>query len=843
MPRVRATQDAVDGYPRHVMVDWITRLIDRLAPQAIGAIHWMACCLAITICANAFGAATRNLDDEALTDRPISEVVIQGLSRVTEQEIRNNLRIATGQPFEAQAVKDDVSTLYRLGHFDSVTADAELLADGTVRIRYILVEQPIIKDIQVVGNKVASDQELRSAIGLYPGGPRDDFLLERAVEKIKNLYRAKGNYMIEVEVDETRLIDTGILIFRIVEGPRVRIRDIVFSGNDRFATNQLGAQIKTKPWVFIFSTGNLDQDMLIDDVAALDKFYKERGFIDVRVDKRVEISESGKEAKVVFVISEGRQYRLRSVVVESADGPSREATRVMRSEQVLGLMVIRPGDFYTQDKVDASTKAVTEAYDTMGYIDARVDQTWIRLGEEPEVDMIVTIRESTSVTAGLVRIQGNYITKDNIVRRRVRIQPGRPLDGHEIELAKRRLEGSGLFNAATVTPQAPDPASPAVRDVLVEVKEKNTGSVNFGVGVGSDSGFFGTVSLNQQNFDIADTPQTLDEFVSGRAFRGAGQSFAIAIAPGIDVSNYSISFGEPNLLESDYGFGSTLLYRNRVYNTYTEERVATTFGLNRTFGDMWSASGRMSFQSVTLTEFDGSTPVEVYADRGPAFINSVGITVARTNFDNPMRPSRGSRFEADMSYFGAFGGQYTFPVATASYTTFFPLSEDFFGRKSILRVNTSAGYIFQNDAPVSERFYLGGRSLRGFQFRAVSPLSARAIGSDPPTDTSEYWTTTTGTAEGLPNGDSVGGLFRFFAGAQYEVPIFDKFIAGVVFTDTGTVTDTLEMNPYRASLGCGLRLYIPQLGQAPLAFDFAVPYLKYETDETETFSFTAELPF
>ncbi len=817
------------------------RSIARLISATSGAIHRGACCILLVISATALGAGTLNLDDESLTDRPISEVVIQGLNRVTEQEIRNNLRIATGQPFESKAVKDDVSTLYRLGHFDSVTADAELLPDGTVRIRYILVEQPIIKDIQVVGNKVASDQELRAVIGLYPGGPRDDFLLERAVEKIKILYRAKGNYMVEVEVDETRLLETGILIFRIVEGPRVRIREIIFSGNDRFDTNQLGAQIKTKPWVFVFSTGNLDQDLLIDDVAALDKFYKDRGFIDVRVDKRVEISASGKEAKVVFVISEGRQYRLRSVKVETSDGAERDKPRVLRTEQVLGLMVIRPGDSFTMDKVEASTKAVTEAYQTMGYVDARVDQTWIRIGEEPEVDMILTVRETTSVIAGLVRIQGNYITKDNVVRRRVRIQPGRPLDGHELDLAKRRLESSGLFNAATVTPQAAEPDNAEVRDVLVEVKERNTGSVNFGVGVGSDSGFFGTVSLNQQNFDIADTPQTLDEFVSGRAFRGAGQSFSIAIAPGIDVSNYSISFGEPNFLESDYGFGSNILYRNRVYEDYVEERIATSFGLSRTFGDMWTASTRISLQSVTLTEFDQDTPREVWDDRGPAFINSVGIAAARTNFDNQMRPSRGSRLEADLAFFGAMGGSYTFPVATASYTTFLPLSEDFFGRKSVLRLNTSAGYIWGGNAPVSERFYLGGRSLRGFVFRSVSPLSKYKIGPDPP-NTNEL-TTTNDQVDGLPNGDPIGGTFRFFAGAQYEVPIFDKFISGVLFCDSGTVTDSFALDPYRVSIGCGIRLYIPQLGPAPLAFDFAVPVVKYTTDQSETFSFTAELPF
>ena len=794
----------------------------------------------IVVGTNARAATTTNLDDESLADRPISEVVIVGLSRVTEQEIRNNLRIATGQPFESAAVKDDVATLYRLGHFDSVTAEAELLADGTVRIRYIVIEQPIIRDIQVVGNKVASDQELRAIIGLYPGGPRDDFLLERAVQKIKNLYRSKGNYMVEVEVDETRLLDTGILIFRIVEGPRVRIKEIVFSGNDRFNTNQLGAQIKTKPWVFVFSTGNLDEDLLIDDVAALDRFYKDRGFIDVRIDKRVEISESGKEAKVVFVISEGRQYRLRSVLVESTDGTARDQPRVLQSEQVLGLMVIRPGDAFTQDKVESSTKAITEAYQTMGYIDARVDQTWIRIGEEAEVDMIVTVRESAPVIAGLVRIQGNYITKDNVVRRRIRIQPGRPLDGHELDLSKKRLEGTRLFNAATVTPQLPDADNAGVRDVLVEVKERNTGSINFGVGVGSDSGFFGQISLEQQNFDIADRPQTFDEFVSGRAFRGAGQSFAISISPGVDVSNYSVSFGEPSFLESDYGFGSSVLYRNRVYNTYTEERIATTIGLSRTFGDIWSASARMTLQSVTLTKFASDTPVAVYNDRGPEFINSLGLGFARTSFDNVMHPTRGSRFEADIAYFGAMGGSYNFPMATASYTTFLPLSEDFFGRKSVLRLNASTGYIFQNNAPVSEKFYLGGRSLRGFQFRSISPLSPAEIGVDPPLTPEGVPTL---TSNGLPNGDSIGGNFRFFAGAQYEVPIFDKFVAGVLFTDSGTVTDTLTLSPYRVSIGCGLRLYIPQLGPAPLAFDFAIPVVKFETDQTEVFSFTAELPF
>ncbi len=800
------------------------------------------CCLTwIAPVTNAVAPAWVGVDDESLADRPISEILLVGLNRVQQQEIRNNIRIAVGQPFEAASIRNDVATLYRLGHFDSVTADAELLPDGTVRVRYVLVEQAIVQDIQVVGNKVVSDQELRALIGLYPGGPRDDFLLERAVEKIKNLYRSKGNYLVEVEVDETRLLETGILIFRIVEGPRVRIREIVFSGNDAFTTNVLGAQIKTKPWVFIFSMGNLDEDQLIDDVAVLDKFYKDRGFIDVRVDKRVEISPGGKEAKVVFVISEGRQYRLRSIRVESGEGGPRTIPRVLHSEQVMGLMVIRPGDAFTQNKVEASAAAVEEAYQTMGYIDARVDPIWVRIGEEPEVDMVVTIRESAPVTCGIVRIQGNAITKDNVIRRKLRLQPGRPLDGHEMVMAKTRLEATQLFSDVRLTPQAPDPANPAAaRDVLVEVKERNTGSLNFGVGIGSDSGFFGQISLNQNNFDIADTPQTFDEFVSGRAFRGAGQNFSIALSPGIDVSTYSVSFAEPNILESDYGFGANTFYRNRVYTAFTEQRIAGVLGVSRAFGDMWSGAIRLSLQNVTLTDFASDTPIEVYNDRGPAFINSFNLVFTRTNFDNPMRPSRGSRFEGEIAYFGGLGGPYQFPLATASYTNFFPLSEDFFGRKSILKTNVSAGYIFSDNAPTSEKFYLGGRSFRGFLFRAISPLSGMEIGADPPTPAS---LTPTVNAQGLPNGQPIGGNWRFFAGAQYEIPVFDKFISVVTFTDSGTVTQNFSMNPYRVSVGAGVRLYLPQLGPAPLAFDFAVPVVKYATDQTQVFSFTAELPF
>ncbi len=767
------------------------------------------------------------LEDETFADRPVARVDVTGLRRVTEQEVRNNLRIGAGQPYDPKTVRDDVATLYRLGHFEMVNASATLQTDGTVVVTYRLVEQALVRDIQTVGNKAATDQELRNAIPLVPGGPRDDFLMEQSVFRIKELYKNRGHYLVEVTVDESRLEESGVVIFRILEGPRVRIRSIEFVGNAAFPSKQLQAQIKTKAWFFLFVKGNIDEQQLIDDVAALDKFYRDRGFVDVRIDRRVELSPDQKEAKLVFVISEGRQYRLRSARIEGPSG--RGSLRVFDESQLQALMVIRPGDVFQRNLVERTVTSLETAYRVQGFIDVRVQETYYRVGESPEVDLLLVVEEGDTYDAGLIRIQGNFLTRDKVIRRLVRIQPGRPIDGRETsDFVAARLNGSGLFNDARVTAQEPDPEDPRIRDILVEVKERNTGSLNFGVSIGSDTSFGGEVSLSQRNFDIADTPLSFGEFISGRGFRGAGQSFNITAAPGIDVSTYSIGFAEPHLFESDYGGSVNAFYRDRDFSLgeYSEQRMGLNLGLARQVGDFWRASVGARFEYVKLDEFSPFTPIEVYDDRGPAYLSVASFSLSRNTVDNPVRPSRGSNIDFTASYYGAFGGAYSYPFFRAGYTTFLTLDEDFLGRKSTLRLNSQIGYIFSSSAPTYERFYLGGRSFRGFEFRSISPKSTGYI-----------------IAPDVPNNNPVGGQFLFFAGAQYEMPLLSEMITGVVFCDSGTVQDTFGLDQYRVSAGIGVRLYIEALGPAPLAFDLAWPIVSQEGDIEQVFSFTAELPF
>lgn len=822
--------------------------------------------IAILASAAAF-AQSASLDDETLADRPISKVVIRGNSRVTEREVLNNLRVTAGQPFEAKAVRGDVATLYRLGQFDTVDAVATIQPDGSVELAFVLVEQPILKDLQVVGNKLISDQELRKAVPLFAGGPRDDFLLEQAVSRIKDLYRKRGHYLAEVTVDETRLKETGILILRIVEGPRVKVKEIAFVGNASCTADELSSEIETRSAVPLFVKGELDEERLVDDVAAIDKFYKDRGFVDVRVDRRVEISPDSKEAKVVFIVSEGRRYRLRSVVVEGLGAEGPKPLAVFSDRQIRDLLAIHPGDLLTRQKIDKSIASVRDAYLLLGHLEVDIIDRTVRVGEAAEVDLVLRIRENRRTIAGLVTVQGNFLTKDKVVRRLVRIQPGRVLDGREVEVAEERIRGTQLFNEVRITVQRPvaaeqdaldtpdavasgsppaDPAAPPaagadpataaqrtalvrseVRDLLVEVKERNTGSVNFGLGLGTDSGVFGEFSVSQRNFDIADAPESIDELIAGRAFRGAGQQFRMSIAPGSEVSNFGFDFTEPHMLETDYSFRVAPFFRHRIYPDYEEDRATAPITVSRRLGDFWTVGVNTSVQWVELTDFEPDSAIEVYDDRGPSTYATLGFFVKRVDVDRAFRPSRGGSTEFSATQYTSLSSDVdSFTLLRGGYTQFLTVSEDFLGRRSTLKLSTEAAHILGGDAPTYERLYLGGRSFRGFEYRTISPKSKGALDPTLP----------------APN-DPIGGDWLFFAGAQYEQPILQNSFSGVLFVDSGTVTDGVGFDDYRVAVGFGIRLYIPMFGPAPLAFDFAIPLLKQDEDETQTFSFSAEIPF
>jgi outer membrane protein insertion porin family len=750
----------------------------------------------------------------------------------TEQLVRNNIRLREGNPYYADIVRSDIVRLNRLGRFRRVDAKAQPLDDGSVVVRFQFLLQPVIQAVQTVGNRRFSDEEILKAIDVLIGTPVDNTQLDRFCRRIEDTYKAKGYYNAQVLVDQDELEKTGVVLFRIREGNRLRVTDIRFEGNLSFSPRELKKGLKTEE-SYLFNTAQLDEDFLAQDVATISQFYKDRGYLDSRVDRLVRPSPDNKEGQVTFVIFEGPIYTLRSVKAEYAkDDPTTE--RIFTPEQMLGLMLIKPGDVYSDDKLRKSIDALNEAYLKMGYVDARVVRRELLDPSEPKVDILLVVRQGARFRTGEVIIRGNDLTRSEVIRREVRFQPDRPLDATQKKRTEDLLRQSRLFNVdpasdsiqPTVTVQPPDPGEPEHRDVLVEIAETNTGSFNIGGAVSSDGGVTAIFTIKQDNFDVQDTPDSFGELFSGGAFRGAGQKFKVEALPGDRRQAFGISLSEPALFDTNYSGSIALQASRRDYRQYTEVKYGAGFGFGRRFGDRWIGSLPIRIENISLQDIETSAPVDYFDVRDPSYFSSVGLTLQRTTVDNRFRPSKGTNLEFGLEQAGALGGDFQYTSLRAEHNLFLPLDENIYGAKTVLSFKTRASFIPQDtsDVPVYERFYLGGQNFRGFDFRGISP---RGIRND------------TGTL----GSDPVGGNFMFFWGTEYKLPVYEDLLAIVFFLDTGTVNQELSLANYRASVGFGFRIFVEGLSPVPLSFDFGFPIKKESDDDLRLFTFGIDLPF
>jgi outer membrane protein assembly factor BamA len=164
-------------------------------------------------------------------------------------------------------------------------------------------------------------------------------------------------------------------------------------------------------------------------------------------------------------------------------------------------------------------------------------------------------------------------------------------------------------------------------------------------------------------------------------------------------------------------------------------------------------------------------------------------------------------------------GDDDFGILEGSTTTYRTLYEDLLERRTVLAVKLLAATTV-SDAPPFEKFYAGGTGkygIRGFEYRGVS---------------------TRGLQTNVPNPvrkDPIGSDWIFLANSEITVPLIGENIGALFFLDSGTI----DTGRYRASIGAGIEISIPQfLGtRIPMRFEFATPFAKDEEDETQVFSF------
>lgn len=768
-------------------------------------------------------AHAQALDPEG---RLIRDVRTQGLDKTPLQLVKNTIRTEIGQPYRQDTVNEDIRRLTFLGRFDTVVAKIEDNGDGSINVIFDVTEQATLLALRFIGGKQFSDEQLRTQVLLRPGDPIDRSLIDRGVRAIEVAYAQKGHFAASVTYDEKTLEDKRELVYRITEGPRVRVTQLRYEGNEVFDNDRLASQVGQETYLWPFVAGFMDRTQLDLDVASIRRYYQDRGYLNAQVGRRIDLSPRQNRAIVTYEINEGEQHTVRDIQVRFSQDGAPSNDHLMAQRQIEVVMSLVKGGVYSDDRLAESQEAIRLWYGQIGFINTRVRINRVFDPDQPKVDVVVDIEEGTGPTiVDDIVIIGLDRTDQKVLLRRIRgLEPGRPVVLSGLDETRRLVRESIWFSNGTITALGDE--DDLYRTFLIEASEKNTGSFSIGAGLSSDSGVFGAISVEQRNFDISDWPESTDEFLAQRAFLGAGQTFNITLAPGNDISNYSIGFREPFLFESDYFFDISLSSFQAIREDFDEARLGIRTGIGRRLGDVWSGALRFRLEQIEIDDIQPDAPIDVFAVAGDSTLSSVGISLTRSTTDSNITPSKGSRLTLGLNQFGALGGDFDFSRFNAGYSQFWTLDEDFLGRKTILSLQVDAGYIPQDgdDVPLFERFFSGGRDFRGFAFRGVGPRGIQnntlTLGDEP-----------------------VGGRFQFITRLQYEIPVYDQFIRWAFFTDQGTIQDEFGFDQWRVTVGTGARLRIPFFGQAPIAIDFGFPILEEEGDDQQILSFSIELPF
>ena len=360
------------------------------------------------------------------------------------------------------------------------------------------------------------------------------------------------------------------------------------------------------------------------------------------------------------------------------------------------------------------------------------------------------------------------------------------------------------------------PPTPEVLPTInpdIYVEEAQTGRFMLGVGVNSDAGVVGQITLDEQNFDWRRWPRSFEDLRNGTAFRGAGQRFRVELMPGDLVQRYMVNFQEPYLLDTNVALGLSGFYYTRRYRDWTEERLGGRVSLGYQLTPDLSAA--IAYRGEEVTLYDEATPTpQVLADAlGSNTLHGFKGSLTHDTRDSAFLPTEGHYIEVGAEQ---VVGSFQYPRLDFDARRYFLVRQrpDGSGRH-VVSVSGRVGWT-GDDTPIYDRFYAGGFStIRGFRFRGIGPTELDV---------------------------KVGGDFMLLGSVEYLFPITaDDMLRGVAFVDMGTVENDVEINTFRVAPGIGLRVSVPALGPAPIALDFAVPIVEADTDRSQVFSFNIGL--
>lgn len=647
------------------------------------------------------------------TGATVKSVEIRGNKRIELPAISGRLTLKAGDRYTPENVRGQIKILYDSGYFEDVQVETESVPGG-IAITFLVHEKPFITEIVFDGNEQLSDEKLKEKITIKSQAFLDQQQAKESAEKIRLAYQEDGYYNAQVfPIVQTLDEDRKRLTFFVREGDKARIKTVAFEGLHVATKQEIFKVTATREWIpwygfftqmklpsFVSDAGILKREELTNDVERIREVLLNKGYLNAQIGlPSVELSEDKKWFTVKFVVAEGEPFTVSEIGFRG--------NTVFEAPDLRDGLKIREGEIFQRAKIRDEITRITDLYGSKGYAFAEVVPNVNQNAEERTASIILNIKEGEMMRIRQININGNDKTKDNVIRREIRVDEQDVIDTPSLKRSFQRLNNLNFFETVEILPQRVETDKV---DLNVRVKEKATGQFSIGGG-------FSTLDKLVAIADITEGNLGGNGWL-GRIRGQLGQQRTLGL----------ITFRNPYLNDSLTSMQVNVYRSMTNYVSYYEKKS----GASLTFGRWLSefVTGSFSFVAEELNYSDpnnyclNTVTANNFVCRQLGNQTTTGFrtSVFRDTRDYYLDPRNGWRigggFDLGTPYLGGTNNFYKYYVDAIKYT---PLPYD--TRFSLhVRYGDAEG-IKDKPVPLTELFFVGGiNTMRGFVFGRAGPV-------------------------------------------------------------------------------------------------------------------------
>ena len=787
---------------------------------------------------------------QAQQGRIVEAIEVIGNERVASNTVLFYMSTRVGAPFDVDTGGQDFRSLLNTGFFENLSMSWRDGEEGII-VEVVVEELPLLRQIRIEGTEKVKPEQLLERLQQLEMPVRLDVPINMPdMRRVREVLMAllqgdEGLQFVQVDLDtEPSQLGAGVdAVYQVTEGDEVRIARVLFRGGTVFSQRELRWHLSRtgEHWLMSFLTKNdrFSWGGFERDMNSLANAYRNRGYLDFRFEEPdIEVHEvDGKRRLFVTIpIFEGNQYRVGEINIEG--------NTHFTDEELLRVVLLRPGDIVNVEDVLAARDAMQTMYGEAGYLQIAVFPIPDSNPATGVAGMTYRVEENQLYHIRRIEFMGNTHTRDHVLRRNLRVNEGSRWNQNLFQRSLMRLYQLGYFqgldpelipltdeddlepdgssgNVGTDGTSAADAemateSAPEGRvDVRLKVQEIGRNQISFGGGLSALEGGFIQFGYTTRNLF------------------GYGQTLGLNGQFGSRRTLARLSFTEPYFLGKRLRFGADLFRDKLDFPDF--QRGSTGFsarlGLPIDNNDFLVAFLEYNFEVIDIgdigTRFSSlSSPLfnALFLTEGRRVTSSVRPFIVYNSVDNPFNPSRGFRVSASYEIAGGrLGGSLDFWKASTRATFYLPIIKRGSGyltqAKQILALNLQVGYAEPTgdleQLPIFERFFLGGsQSVRGTRLRGIGPIDT--------------------------NGNILGGDKMLQYNIEYIFQVAEP-LRLVFFQDAGQAwlgSNGPNFKDLRKTAGVEARIFVPMFN-VPMRFFWAYNFDPLESfgEEKSTFEF------